>query len=155
MLVLLTSSIVTASLQQPIHVLDPTEEEQQLSEESLQPPPQQPVPATQTHNQNQPNTTFFLSVIPVQEPIKDDTPPPPTDISSWGDKSQENPSPTNIGNVTPGTASNNAHEEDHDNGDEHKNRAEDEADKPSHDHFRYAISTDIDLSATVNYRLME
>lgn len=161
-LVLLTWSIVTAALQ-AIHVLDPAEEEQQQSEESLQPPPQthQP-PPVQTANQNQPNTTFFLSVIPVQEPIRDDT-PPPNNNSSWSDKSQANPAPRpkNSGNVTPGTASSSiydtadAHEEDDDDDDEYKKQTEDAAEKPAHDHFRYAISTDIDLSATVNYRLME
>ena len=53
---------------QPIHVVDP-------NEDATQPPPAPQFPMVH-HNATLPNTTFFLSVIPVQEPIKDDTPPP-------------------------------------------------------------------------------
>lgn len=107
LLVLLSWSLVRAL--QPIHVEDPADQEQQ------------------NPNPTASNTTFFLSVIPVQEPIRGDTPPPAPSEQ------------TTTGNVTPGTESN-IYEADH--GD----TTREDAPKTAHDHFRYAISTDIDLS---------
>lgn len=121
LLVLISGSVVLAL--QPIHVEDPADQEQQ-----------HPNPSAS-------NTTFFLSVIPVQEPIRGDTPPPvPSSAPSnpqWSDKSQSEQVTT--GNVTPGTESN-IYEADH------SDTTREDAPKTAHDHFRYAISTDIDLS---------
>lgn len=134
LLVLLSWSLVLAL--QAIHVEDPADQPQDSEQQQEQPQNHNPTAAS--------NTTFFLSVIPVQETIRDDTPPPMTSVTSsapnnprWSDKSQVEP--TTTGNVTPGTESNiyEASEDSDSRGD---------AQKTAHDHFRYAISTDIDLS---------
>lgn len=116
---------------QAIHVEDP--EEDNHNNDNNNNDDQQRVPEQPKHVMPS-NTTFFLSVIPVQEPIRDDTPSPtittPTSSESqWGDKSQQ-AEPTTSGIATPPA-----------------NIYEDEGRK-AHDHFRYAISTyNIDLSS--------
>lgn len=133
LLVLFSWSLVLAL--QAIHIEDPAEQEQQ------QPP--------QNHNPTQSNTTFFLSVIPVQEPIRDDIPPPLSaqaspssspNNSQWSDKSLSGP--TTSRSITPVTQSNIYKEDDSDT---RRGADDDDAQKTAHDHFRFAISTDIDL----------